>query len=336
MRSKISDAVFLAQTHEDGSDFRTSDLCIGAEVSCVIAGKQTSFLHSAYAFFRISADGSGILEIRCAIFQSNTREFQVSCQYNCCLFSCDRCVGRKGGIADAGYQIVCICPANGIAIPCITGNIGKGAAACMRSTVEAVKYRNQHASCHGLTGRELCFADTGEQTSLCDIGNSRCIPLICRYITEVCRTCGRLLHSCKNNFYHVSGFQMQQLLYGALRNAVHQYVTYFITVMRLDGYAAVIVRDDHTVSLVTFDDRASGCCAVAAGTGTAGAASAGAITTGAAATIAAAAIAAATVAAAAIAAAAVAAVIAIIAASTVITVVTASTVIAAVIAAIIF
>lgn len=196
----------------------------------------------------------------------------------------------------------------------------------MRSTVEAVKYRNQHASCHGLTGRELCFADTGEQTSLCDIGNSRCIPLICRYITEVCRTCGRLLHSCKNNFYHVSGFQMQQLLYGALRNAVHQYVTYFITVMRLDGYAAVIARDDHTVSLVTFDDRASGCCAVAAGTGTAGAASAGATTTGAAATIAAATIA----------AAAVAAVIAIIAASTVITVVTASTVIAAVIAAIIF
>lgn len=104
-----------------------------------------------------------------------------------------------------------VCPANGIAIPCITGNIGKGAAACMRSTVEAVKYRNQHASCHGLTGRELCFADTGEQTSLCDIGNSRCIPLICRYITEVCRTCGRLLHSCKNNFYHVGGFQMQQL-----------------------------------------------------------------------------------------------------------------------------
>ena len=196
----------------------------------------------------------------------------------------------------------------------------------MRSTVEAVKYRNQHASCHGLTGRELCFADTGEQTSLCDIGNSRCIPLICRYITEVCRTCGRLLHSCKNNFYHVSGFQMQQLLYGALRNAVHQYVTYFITVMRLDGYAAVIARDDHTVSLVTFDDRASGCCAVAAGTGTAGAASAGATTTGAAATIAAATIA----------AAAVAAVIAMIAASTVITVVTASTVIAAVIAAIIF
>ena len=85
---------------------------------------------------------------------------------------------------------------------------------------------------------------------------------------------------------------MQQLLYGALRNAVHQYVTYFITVMRLDGYAAVIVRDDHTVSLVTFDDRASGCCAVAAGTGTAGAASAGATTTGAAATIAAAAVAA--------------------------------------------
>lgn len=189
----------------------------------------------------------------------------------------------------------------------------------MRSTVEAVKYRNQHASCHGLTGRELCFADTGEQTSLCDIGNSRCIPLICRYITEVCRTCGRLLHSCKNNFYHVSGFQMQQLLYGALRNAVHQYVTYFITVMRLDGYAAVIVRDDHTVSLVTFDDRASGCCAVAAGTGTAGAASAGATTTGAAATIAAAAIAAATIAAAAVAA-----------------VIAASTVTAAVITAIIF
>lgn len=108
---------------------------------------------------------------------------------------------------------------------------------------------------------------------------------------------------------------MQQLLYGALRNAVHQYVTYFITVMRLDGYAAVIVRDDHTVGLVTFDDRASGCCAVAAGTGTAGAASAGATTTGAAATIAAAAVA------------------AVIAASTV---VTASTVTAAVITAIIF
>lgn len=120
-------------------------------------------------------------------------------------------------------------------------------------------------------------------------------------------------------------FRCSSLLYGALRNAVHQYVTYFITVMRLDGYAAVIVRDDHTVGLVTFDDRVSGCCAVAAGTGTAGAASAGA-----AATIAAAAIAAA------IAAATVAAVIAIIAASTVITVVTASTVIAAVITAIIF
>lgn len=106
-------------------------------------------------------------------------------------------------------------------------------------------------------------------------------------------------------------FRCSSLLYGALRNAVHQYVTYFITVMRLDGYAAVIVRDDHTVGLVTFDDRVSGCCAVAAGTGTAGAASAGA-----AATIAAA-----------IAAATVAAVIAIIAASTVI---------AAVITAIIF
>lgn len=116
-------------------------------------------------------------------------------------------------------------------------------------------------------------------------------------------------------------FRCSSLLYGALRNAVHQYVTYFITVMRLDGYAAVIVRDDHTVGLVTFDDRVSGCCAVAAGTGTAGAASAGA---------------AATIAAAAIAAATVAAVIAIIAASTVITVVTASTVIAAVITAIIF
>lgn len=121
-------------------------------------------------------------------------------------------------------------------------------------------------------------------------------------------------------------FRCSSLLYGALRNAVHQYVTYFITVMRLDGYAAVIVRDDHTVGLVTFDDRVSGCCAVAAGTGTAGAASAGAAAT----------IAAAAIAAAAIAAATVAAVIAIIAASTVITVVTASTVIAAVITAIIF
>ena len=193
----------------------------------------------------------------------------------------------------------------------------------MRSAIEAVKYGNQHASCHGLTGSELCFADTGEQTSLGDIGNSRCIPLICRYVTEIGRTCGRLLYSCKNNFYYVSGFQMQQLLYGTLRNAVDQYVTHLIAVMRLDGYTAVIACDDHTIGLVTFDNRATGCCA-AAGAGTTGAraAAAGAAATGAATTGTATAGAATTI----------TAIIAIIAASTI---VATSAVIAAVITAII-
>ena len=189
----------------------------------------------------------------------------------------------------------------------------------MRSAIEAVKYGNQHASCHGLTGSELCFADTGEQTSLGDIGNSRCIPLICRYVTEIGRTCGRLLYSCKNNFYYVSGFQMQQLLYGTLRNAVDQYVTDFIAVVRLDGYAAVVVRDDHTVGLVTFDNRTTGCGGVgtAAGARTTGIATAGTTTAGATTAIAAAAVVAATAVVAA--AAAVTTVVAIITASTVIT-----------------
>ena len=208
----------------------------------------------------------------------------------------------------------------------------------MRSAIEAVKHGNQHASCHGLTGSELCFADTGEQTSLGDIGNSRCIPLVCRYITKIGRTCGRLLYSCKNNFYYVSGFQMQQLLYRTLRNAVDQYVTDLIAVVRLDGYAAVIACDDHTIGLVTFDNRATSCCA-AAGAGTTGAraAATGAATTGAATTGTATAGAAATITAiiaiiAAIAAAAVTAVVAIIAASTI---VATSAIIAAVITAII-
>ena len=194
----------------------------------------------------------------------------------------------------------------------------------MRSAIEAVKYGNQHASCHGLTGSELCFADTGEQTSLCYIGNSRCIPLICRYVTEIGGACGRLLYSCKNNFYYVSGFQMQQLLYGALRNAVDQYVTHFIAVVRLDGYAAVIACDDHTIGLVTFDNRATGCCAGATRAATTGAATTGAATTGTATAGAAATITAII--------AIIAAIIAIIAASTI---VAASAVIAAVITAII-
>ena len=202
----------------------------------------------------------------------------------------------------------------------------------MRSAIEAVKYGNQHASCHGLTGSELCFADTGEQTSLGDIGNSRCIPLICRYVTEIGRTCGRLLYSCKNNFYYVSGFQMQQLLYGALRNAVDQYVTDLIAVVRLDGYAAVIACDNHTVGLIAFDNGTSRCCAGAIGTGAAGADATGAATAGAATTGAAATITAIIAIIAAIAAAAVTAVVAIIAASTI---VATSAIIAAVITSII-